>query len=161
MSERWISKHIFVCVFYIHLCSKIYIKQNFFALFRTSSTWRPYRGPVATPGKEGRSGCREKVSREVHLPAGRGRWARRRMSAMRRPASSLRTLCRHPPARAPCRPSASCAGSWSWTPWTTPASTARSRPQSAPGRSRLSGPSWTRGPSTRLTTRAKPARAPG
>lgn len=109
--------------------------------------------------KGGRTGRRERQSRDA-LSCQR-RWARRRTSAWRRPACSLRTLCRRPPVRGLCRPSASSAGSWSWTLWTTAASTARWRLQSAPGRSRPCGPNWTREHSTRLTARTRPARAPG
>lgn len=107
----------------------------------------------------GRAGRRETQS--SNALSCQQRWAKRKTSAWLRPACSLRTSCRRPPVRGLCRPSASSAGSWSWTLWTIAASTARWRLQSAPGRSRPCGPNWTREHSTRLTARTRPAKAPG
>ena len=89
-----------------------------------------------------------------------GGWARQRTNARCRPDSCLRRLSKRPPAREPCRRSASSAGRWIWTRWTTHISTAAWRQPSAPGRSKACGPNLTRGPGRRFITTAKPAKAP-
>ncbi len=103
----------------------------------------------------------EKKEERVDTVYYQSRWVRQRMNVWHRPASSLRTLSRHPPVKELCRPSVSCAGSWSWILWTTAASTPHWRLQSPLGKSRPYGPNWTKGHNKRSSTTIKPARAPG
>ena len=152
----WLNLHLWC------LCLKI---VSYFFLpgpAKHGSTHHIIDSPLLTvwkdvSGKGSGRGTRESVDTVYHQE----RWVRQRMNVWRKPVSSLRTLCKHLPVKGLCRPSASSAGSWSWTLWITATSTPHSRQQSAPGRSRLCGPNWTKGHSTRSTTRIKPAWALG